>query len=339
MVKKVWMLCWGLVILVAMAFVNVSAVEAYAYTIDYLARDMIDQPRHECEIPRDEFYDMYLKVEHLRGTYRIAEVYSTGYHNYNDGTFEFKPEDIGTVIKIYYDGCYLQGKIISAPANSRFTRVMEELNRQKEERNEPALIATLIWDMHYQEGDYSAHVQFNFPGRLGMFADRAYADKSYFDKVGNVIVLYEDDVWKGPRKSIVLEKIDTTPGLNAQGYLTKPVEQPITPSSAAAKQHIRYSVDHVYLNTPGEATIEGHFTNDGDMTGYVKWVDLDLTLTADNGQQMWAYSGIRHDVNIEVPANKYVNYTIYVQHKNIPEYHKRFKWKANTNTHWSTSAG
>lgn len=331
MVKKVWMLCWGLVVMMAMVFVNVSAVEAY--NIDELANhEFVDAPAQECELPSEGF-EFLRKVEHLRGTYRIAEVYSTGYHN--DGTFEFKPEDVGTVIKIFYCERGLMGKLISAPANSQFTRVIEALKQKREEENEPDLIATLIWDIHYQEGDTGAHVTFNFEPSLGMFADRAYADKSYFDKVGNVIVLYEDNVWKGPRKSIVLEKIDATPRLNAQGYLTKPVEQPITPSS----QHIRYSVDHVYLNTPGEATIEGHFTNDGDMTGYVKWVDLDLTLTADNGQQMWAYSGIRHDVNIEVPANKYVNYTIYVQHKNIPEYHKRFKWKANTNTHWSTSAG
>ncbi|KHM52339.1 hypothetical protein NZ47_05420 [Anaerovibrio lipolyticus] len=321
--------------MMAMVFVNVSAVEAY--NIGDLAGGMIEQPRHECEIPRDEDHESQLKVEHLRGTYRIAEVYSTGYHN--DGSFEFKPEDIGTVIKIYYDG-YLKGKIISAPVNSRFTRVMEELNRQKEERNDPSLIATLIWEIHYQEGDYSAHVKFNFtPGGLEMFADKAYADKSYFDKVGNVIVLYEDNVWKGPRKSIVLEKIDTTSGLNAQGYLTKPVEQPRTPSSTEAKPNIRYHVENVYLNSPGVATIEGYFANDGNIDGYAKLVELDLTLTADNGQQMWAYSGIRHDVNIEVPANKYVNYTYYVQHKNIPEYHKRFKWKATTNTHSSTKAG
>ncbi|WP_027406603.1 hypothetical protein [Anaerovibrio sp. RM50] len=109
--------------------------------------------------------------------------------------------------------------------------------------------------------------------------------------------------------------------------------------SAEAKPHIVYHVEHVYLQTPGEATIEGYFVNEGDTDAYAKWVDLDLSLTADNGQLMWSDSGIRHYLDIEVPAYEYVYYTYYIQNDDIPEYHQRFTWKSHTNTHWSTSAG
>ncbi|MBP3231454.1 MAG: hypothetical protein J6M33_04090 [Anaerovibrio sp.] len=109
--------------------------------------------------------------------------------------------------------------------------------------------------------------------------------------------------------------------------------------SVEAKPQIRYHVEKIQLDSPGEATIVGHFSNDGDETGYVKWMDLDLTLIADNGQQMWADTGIRHYVEKMVPAYEMVHYTFYIQNGDIPEYQKKFRWKCHSNTHWEKNAG
>ncbi|ORT99324.1 hypothetical protein D081_2053 [Anaerovibrio sp. JC8] len=110
-------------------------------------------------------------------------------------------------------------------------------------------------------------------------------------------------------------------------------------SSAEAKAHIRYHLDHVHLNSAGEAYIEGHFTNDGDTTGYVKWFDTDLSIVADNGQLMWADEGIRHYLDEEVPAYEIVHYDFIIYNEDIPEYHGRYTWKSHTNTHWEGGAG
>ncbi len=264
------------------------------------------------------------------------------------------PEYVGAVIRIMCDkndfGNVLGvGKLISAPANTILARALEELEVKKAEYGNDNIGFEFISSLFFDRGGsvlWGSDADFGlllYPLTAKAEDDSCYA-RCYMS--GNKIYVYTEEGYDRYndneifKKRFVLERISSNAddAMKEVGYLTKPVEQPITPSSTEAKAQIRYRVDHVYLNTPGEATIEGHFTNDGDMTGYAKLVELDLTLTADNGQQMWAYSGIRHDVNIEVPANKYVNYTYYVQHKNIPEYHKRFKWKANTNTHWSTSA-
>lgn len=112
------------------------------------------------------------------------------------------------------------------------------------------------------------------------------------------------------------------------------------PQEAAAKPHILFHVRHVRLNSPGEATIEGYFANDGDTTAYAKWVQFDLTLKADNGQVMWQDYGIRHYMDVKVPAYSTVDYTFYIHNSDIPEYHKRFTWRTHNNkTHWSKSAG
>ena len=114
----------------------------------------------------------------------------------------------------------------------------------------------------------------------------------------------------------------------------------LLPQAAEAKPHILYHVEHVYLNDPGEATIVGYFQNDGDRKAYVKWTEFDLTLTADNGQQMWADTGIRHDLDLEVPAGESVEYTFFIQNPDIPEYHGRFRWRTrNCRTHWDVNAG
>ena len=112
------------------------------------------------------------------------------------------------------------------------------------------------------------------------------------------------------------------------------------PQGAEAKPHIKFSIEHIYLHEPGEAEVVGYFENSGDQGAYVKWTEIDLTLIADNGQEMWSDVGIRHYVDdIYVPAGEYVAYTCYVQNPNIPEYHGKFRWRTHPNTHWEKAAG
>ena len=112
------------------------------------------------------------------------------------------------------------------------------------------------------------------------------------------------------------------------------------PSSAQAKPIIKFGIEHVYLHNAGEAEIVGYFENTGDQGAYVKWTEIDLTIIADNGQQMWADSGIRHYVDdIYVPAGTYVAYTFYIQNPDIPEYHGKYRNRWHSNTHWEKAAG
>ena len=92
------------------------------------------------------------------------------------------------------------------------------------------------------------------------------------------------------------------------------------PQGAEAKPHIKFSIEHVYLHGPGEVEIVGYFENSGDQGAYVKWTEIDLTLIAENGQEMWSDAGIRHYVkDIYVPVGEYIAYTWYVQNPDIPE--------------------
>ena len=114
----------------------------------------------------------------------------------------------------------------------------------------------------------------------------------------------------------------------------------VLPQEAAARPQIKFGIEHVYLHTAGEAEIVGYFVNEGDDGAYVKWTDLDLTLIADNGQEMWSDYGIRHYVDdIYVPEGEYVAYTYYVQNPDIPEYHGKYHYRTHTSTHWETAAG
>ncbi len=113
------------------------------------------------------------------------------------------------------------------------------------------------------------------------------------------------------------------------------------PQNAGAAAHILWHTEHVYLNTPGEATVEGYFVNDGDGAGTVSWIEFDLILTADNGQQMWSDTGISHYPDgIEVLPGDYVAYTFYIQNPDIPEYHGHYRWRTTNNrTHWQNAVG
>ena len=114
----------------------------------------------------------------------------------------------------------------------------------------------------------------------------------------------------------------------------------ILPSAAQARPVIKFTIEHVYIHQAGEVEVVGYFENSGDQGAYVRWTDIDLKLIADNGQLMWADTGIRHYVNdIYVPANEYVAYTCYIQNPDIPEYHGKYRHRWHTSTHWEKAAG
>ena len=112
------------------------------------------------------------------------------------------------------------------------------------------------------------------------------------------------------------------------------------PQAALARPVIKFHVQHVYLETPGEATLVGYIENSGDEGAHVKWTDIDLTLIADNGQQMWSDTGIRHEIDdYYIAPGESMEYTVYIQNPDIPEYHQKFRWRFNSSTHWEKAAG
>ena len=114
----------------------------------------------------------------------------------------------------------------------------------------------------------------------------------------------------------------------------------VWPSTAQARPVIKFTIEYVYIHQAGEVEVVGYFENSGDQGAYVKWTDIDLKLIADNGQLMWADTGIRHYVNdIYVPANEYVAYTCYIQNPDIPEYHGKYRHRWHTKTHCEKAAG
>ena len=114
----------------------------------------------------------------------------------------------------------------------------------------------------------------------------------------------------------------------------------VFPTSALARPVIKYQVEHTNLYGAGEVEIVGYFVNEGDQGAFVKWTEIDLTLIADNGQEMWSDTGIFHEVDdIYIDPGDYVAYTCYVQNPDIPEYHGKYRWRYHTNTHWEKAAG
>ena len=112
------------------------------------------------------------------------------------------------------------------------------------------------------------------------------------------------------------------------------------PAPALAKPVIKYSVEHVYMHEAGEVEVVGSLHNDGDRGAYAKWIKIDLTLIADNGQQMWADSDIVHETgDIYLDPGDAIEYTFYIQNPDIPEYHGKYRWRYHTSTHWETAAG
>ncbi len=146
--KKLWMLCWGLAVMVTAIAVNVSPVAAEGLVIvdssEFGDEDWMPSSTgiETSELPTRDYDKQFA---YLRGVYRIAEVYQTGL---------IRPEDVGAVIKItsyvsvgysfsyngetgeYIDGddyhrIYLAGNLVSAPANTRMARALEYLEAEK----------------------------------------------------------------------------------------------------------------------------------------------------------------------------------------------------------------
>ena len=109
--------------------------------------------------------------------------------------------------------------------------------------------------------------------------------------------------------------------------------------SAEAKPNISYHVTNVVLETPGEATIEGYFTNEGTTSAYVKCLAFDLVLTGNDGQQLWADYGVEHYIDVFVPAHKSVDYTFYIRSSGLPLYDGNFTWDFKHRIQWDTAAG
>lgn len=115
----------------------------------------------------------------------------------------------------------------------------------------------------------------------------------------------------------------------------------VFPTSALARPVIKYQIEHANLYGPGEVEIVGYFVNEGDQGAFVKWTEIDLTLIADNGQEMWSDAGIRHylDEDIYLDPGDYVEYIFYIQNPDIPEYHGTYRKRWHSNTHWEKAAG
>lgn len=114
----------------------------------------------------------------------------------------------------------------------------------------------------------------------------------------------------------------------------------VFPQTAAARPIIRFNIESVNLLEAGEAEIVGHFYNEGDQAATVQWLELELTLIADNGQQMWADAGIRHDTDgIEILPGGTVDYVFYIQNPDIPEYHGGYRWRYYVKNHWELGVG
>ena len=177
--KKVWMLCWGLVAMMTVMAVNLSSVDA--------GEALFEPPRQTD--PDDA------NLTRLIGDYEITAVYRGG-GEFIDG------RDTHTVIRIGYstdahsysltgeDYSRLYGMAIEAPSDSRFSGVDVEdcydffWIRQKSMYSEnPTAIATA--ELEYlepsaKEGEYAGHVVIY------------YSPELYTDMVvnGNVIKFY-----------------------------------------------------------------------------------------------------------------------------------------------------
>ena len=158
--KKVWKLCWGLVVIMTVMAVNFSAVDAEA----------VFQPPEPIIAPD------CVKLTHLVGDYRVVAVYRGG-GEFIDG------RDTGTVIRIGYNtdsltSCYINGKFvdvsslegmpIEAPSNSRFSGYTVDnagsffdLSSDTDSCDNPNAIAkaTLeFFEPSVEEGEYAGHV-------------------------------------------------------------------------------------------------------------------------------------------------------------------------------------
>ncbi len=115
---------------------------------------------------------------------------------------------------------------------------------------------------------------------------------------------------------------------------------PTAAQASPSNPGIGFVVENVVLNKRGEAEITGYFLNPDDHGEYAKWIDLNLTLIATDGQEMWSGAGFRHPVNdIYVASYERVAYTFRVRNPDIPEYHDDFRVRWHTDTVSGKNAG
>ena len=115
---------------------------------------------------------------------------------------------------------------------------------------------------------------------------------------------------------------------------------PTATQAAASDPGTGFVVENIVLHKSGEAEITGYFENIDDHEEYAKWIDLDLTLIAADGREMWSGVGLRHHVNdVYVAPQERVSYTFHVQDPDIPECHDAFRSRWHTNTCWGKYPG
>ena len=96
-------------------------------------------------------------------------------------------------------------------------------------------------------------------------------------------------------------------------------------------------ISHYFTKKMGFTT--HYFENEGDDGAYVKSVRLDLTLIDEDGQQMWQDYGIRHSLDLYVPAYEVVDYTFFIQEPGIPGYYGTFDYRWRADINWEEIAG
>ena len=193
--KRLWMLCWGLVVMMAMTFGNVSAVEAeenWNIREDYNGDRVTEGPHGTASLG------------YLRGTYRLKEIYPQT-DNYYEG-FNFLPEDVGMVIEIKFND-WLVAYVKSAPSNSRFARALAACEREKIASNRPNLKVELIQDITYHNSEVDS------PVSAEGVKDGNYGDACYLLYTsGNTLELWEEVPYsweaKPTQKAAVFERID-----------------------------------------------------------------------------------------------------------------------------------
>ena len=115
----------------------------------------------------------------------------------------------------------------------------------------------------------------------------------------------------------------------------------VMPQWAEAKPHIDFRFNNVYLNSPGEITIEGYYENIGDQQANPEWSKFDLAVYDEDGNLLWADTDIYYYPEpMALGPGDMQSFTFYIHNDNIPEYHGKYRWKkTNASTHRKRTFG